>query len=167
MRKLLPLALLAALSACYGRESREASPGISLLRDFSIAETDKGFSRWRLDSVTARMDEKAGRIYFTAPLVKFYDGDKVSSEVASRAGTLQMREKAAELTGDVVVNAKKDGMRLETTKLFYSSARGRIWTGEPVTIYKDRTVIKGRGFTANPDLSEIEIEHQETRMAGK
>jgi len=166
LKKLFPLLFL-ALAACSGDETREAAPGVSLLKDFSIAETEDGLARWRLDSLTARMNEKAGMIYFAAPRIKFYDEDKISSEITSRTGTLQMQKKAAELTDDVVVNARKDGMRLNTTRLFYSSARGKIWTEEPVTIYKGRTIIKGRGFTANPDLSEIQIEHQETRMAGK
>ena len=159
--------LLCALAACTGEKAREAAPGVSLLKDFSISETDASLSRWRLDSVNARMDEKRGLINFELPRVKFYDDDQVSSEITSRTGFLQMREKEAQLNDDVVVNARKDGMVLKTTKLFYSSARGKIWTEEPVTIYKERTVIKGRGFTANPDLSEIEIEHQETRMRGK
>ena len=161
------LFFLLGLAACSDNGSREAAPGISLLKDFSIAEAEEGTARWRLDSQTARMDEKAGMIYFDSPRVKFYDNDKVSSEITSLTGSLKMHKKAAELTDKVLVNAKKDGMILKTTKLFYSSARGKIWTEEPVTIYKGRTIITGRGFTANPDLSEIQIEHQETRMAGK
>lgn len=164
MKRALLAALLAAAAACSGKEGREASPGVSLIRGLTVSETDAADRKWALDSDAARMDEKKGVIYFTAPRIKFYDNDAVSSVITSRNGFLQMKEKAAELTGDVRVDSSKDGMRLETTRLFYSSARGKIWTEEPVTIYKERTVIKGRGFTANPDLSEIEIEHQETRM---
>ncbi len=166
MKKLFPLLIL-AFAACSKAGSREAAPGVSLLRNFSMAETASGVSDWRLDAETGRLDEKKGVITFTAPRIKFYDQDKVSSEITARSGLLQMQDKTAELTDEVEVDARKDGMRLQTTKLYYSSARAKIWTGEPVTIYKGRTVIKGRGFTANPDLSEIEIQHQETRLAGK
>lgn len=166
MKRLL-LLLLPALAACSDGEVRESAPGVSLLRNFSMAEAAAGAFAWRLDADTGRLDEKKGVIIFTAPRVRFFDQDKVSSEITSRAGLLRMQEKSAELTDEVEVDAKKDGMRLKTTKLYYSSARAKIWTGEPVTIYKGRTVIKGRGFTANPDLSEIEILHQETRLAGK
>ncbi len=166
MKKLLPLFLL-LLSACADKAPREAAPGVSVLRNFSMAEAAAGALSWRLDADTGRLDEKRGVIIFSAPRVKFYDLDKVSSEITSRSGLLRMQEKSAELTDQVEVDAKKDGMRLTTAKLYYSSARAKIWTEEPVTIYKGRTVIKGRGFTANPDLSEIEIQHQETRLAGK
>ncbi|MCM2267701.1 MAG: LPS export ABC transporter periplasmic protein LptC [Elusimicrobiales bacterium] len=167
MRKLAFFLLPALLAGCSGADSREAAPGVSLLKDFSIAETAGGLSSWRLDSRSARMDEKAGLIRFDSPRIKFYDADKPSSEITSRAGLLRMQEKAAELTDEVRVNSMRDGMQLHTTRLFYSSARGKIWTDEAVTIYKGRTVITGRGFTANPDLSQIQIEHQETRVASK
>lgn len=167
MRTAGTVLLLAALAACSGKAQGVAAPGVSLVKDFSIAESDAVSSHWHLDAESAVLLEKEGLMRFIAPRLKFYDGDSVSSEITSKFGLTRTRGKAAELTGDVVVNSLKDGMRLETTKLYYSSARGKIWTDEPVTIYKDRTIIKGRGFTANPDMSEIEIEHQETRMTGK
>lgn len=167
MRTAAALLLLAALAACSAKEQGVAAPGVSLVKDFSIAESDAVSSHWRLDAESAVLLEKESLMRFLAPRIKFYDGDAISSEINSKFGLMRTREKAAELTGSVTVNSRKDGMRLTTTKLYYSSARGKIWTEEPVTIYKDRTVIKGRGFTANPDMSEIEIEHQETRMSGK
>lgn len=167
MRTAGALLLLAALAACSGKEQGVAAPGVSLVKDFSIAESDAVSSHWRLNAESAVLLDKEGLMRFIAPRIKFYDGNAISSEINSKFGLMRTKVKAAELTGNVEVNSRKDGMRLKTTKLFYSSARGKIWTDEPVTIYKDRTVIKGRGFTANPDMSEIEIEHQETRMRGK
>jgi len=130
-----------------------------------MAEVNAGPSRWRLNAKTARMLEKQGLILFTSPEIRFYDGKIMSSEIKARDGKLLMREKETELTGDVRVDSRKDGMKLLTSKLFFSTARDKIWTDEPVTIYRERTVITGRGFTANPDLSEIELLHQETRLA--
>ena len=167
MRTAAALLLLAALAACSDSGQGVAAPGVSLVKYFSIAESDAVSSHWRLDAESAVLLEKEGLMRFIAPRIKFYDGDTVSSQIVSKFGFMRTREKFAELNGDVVVNSMKDGMRLKTTKLYYSSARGKIWTEEPVTIYKERTVTKGRGFTANPDLSQIEIEHQETRMTGK
>lgn len=166
MKKLLPL-LLPLLAACGGDEAREALPGVSLLENFSMSEADRAGSRWRLDADKGRLDEKKGVITFTSPRIKFYAAGKVSSEIAARTGSLKMTEKSAVLNDEVTVDSPKDGMRLVTDQLYYSSARAKIWTEDPVTIYKGRTVITGRGFTANPDLSEIEIQHQETRLAGK
>lgn len=101
---------------------------------------------------------------FSSPVMQFYDANKVSSVIKARSGLLEPSKKSAVLSIDVSVDAKKDGMLLKTEKLYYSSAKGKIWTDEKVTLFRGKTVIKGRGFTANPDLSEIEIEHQETKL---
>lgn len=167
MNRALPLLLLAALAACSGEAARGAAAGVSLLENFSMAESASGASRWSLDSALGRLDEKKGVITFENPRIRFFEGGRIASEIAARSGVLQMKDKAAELSDEVVVDARHDGMKLRTTRLYYSSARGKIWTEEPVTIFKGRTIIKGRGFTANPDLSEIEIHHQETRLSGK
>ena len=165
--KIFPLIALLALAGCSAEESHEAAVGVSLFKNFSISESDAGSSRWHLDSASGRLDEKKGVILFDAPKIKFFDLGQVTSVITSKTGTLQMRESSAELTDDVQVDAKKDGMILKTSKLYYSSARGKIWTEEEVTIYRGRSITKGRGFVANPDLSEIEIQHQETRLSGK
>lgn len=73
-----------------------------------------------------------------------------------------MADKEAQLERNVVVRSKADGMTLLTSRLFFSSRMNKIWTDDPVTILKGDTVTRGRGFTANPDLSEIEISRQET-----
>ncbi|PIU18152.1 MAG: LPS export ABC transporter periplasmic protein LptC [Elusimicrobia bacterium CG08_land_8_20_14_0_20_59_10] len=162
-----PFAVLfaAVFCACSAPKTPDAAPGTSLINGFTMAEVNAGPSRWRLNAKTARMLEKQGLILFTSPEIRFYDGKIMSSEIKARDGKLLMREKETELTGDVRVDSRKDGMKLLTSKLFFSTARDKIWTDEPVTIYRERTVITGRGFTANPDLSEIELLHQETRLA--
>ena len=156
--------LAAALCACSAPKAPDAAPGTSLIENFSMAGVNATPSRWRLKALTARMEEKRGLMFFTAPDVKFYDGNALSSEITSLNGKLLMREKDAELTGSVHVDSRKDGMTMDTTVLYFSTARNKIWTKEPVLIHRGRTIITGRDFTANPDLSEIEIRHQETHI---
>ena len=115
----------------------------------------------------ARIEERSGRIYFTQPDVTFYDNAAVTSVITAVSGEMKVREKEAVLTGDVRVDARREGMKLATNKLYYSSARAKIWTDERVVIHRGKTVITGSGFTANPDLSEIELTKQETRMGGE
>lgn len=164
MRKILPLFLLLA-AGCGGGAAGTALPGVSLLERFTMAETSPDGARWSLEAAKGRMDEKNAVMTFTSPRLKFYEAGKVSSAITSRTGSLKMQERSAVLSDEVEVDSRRDGMRLATSRLYYSSARGKIWTEEPLTIYKGKTVIQGRGFTANPDLSEIEIQHQETRLA--
>lgn len=165
MKRLLPL-LTAALCACGAEQPREALPGVSLLEDFTMAETALDGTRWRLKAEKGLLDEKNGVITFTSPRITFFEEDRMTSEISSRTGSLKMNEKAAVLNDSVEAVSARDGMRLSTERLYYSSEKGKVWTEDPITVHKGKTVIKGRGFTANPDLSEIVIHRQETRMEG-
>lgn len=164
MKIVLPLLALFA-AACGGGTAGTSLPGVSLMENFTMAETSPAGTRWSLNADKGRMDEKNGMMTFTTPRVRFFEDGKIASTIAARTGSLKMKERSAVLNDSVEVDSERDGMRLTTAKLYYSSARGKIWTDEPLTIYKGKTVINGRGFTANPDLSEIEIQHQETRLA--
>ncbi|MCX5786350.1 MAG: LPS export ABC transporter periplasmic protein LptC [Elusimicrobia bacterium] len=163
MKKAMPF-LLSLICACSGGGPAETPRGTNLFSGFSVSETDSNSAKWRLDAPTASMEDLEGRMVFSSPVMQFYDANKVSSVIKARSGLLEPSKKSAVLSIDVSVDAKKDGMLLKTEKLYYSSAKGKIWTDEKVTLFRGKTVIKGRGFTANPDLSEIEIEHQETKL---
>lgn len=129
-----------------------------------MSESKEGLLAWSLKARGARMSEKEGLILFSYPKVKFYDGGKLASEITAEAGEMKTLTRDAVLTGGVKVNSKRDGMNLSSSRLYFSSARGKVWTDDEVTINRGKTVIRGRGFTANPDLSEIEIKRQETRL---
>ncbi|OGL04220.1 MAG: LPS export ABC transporter periplasmic protein LptC [Candidatus Rokubacteria bacterium RIFCSPLOWO2_02_FULL_68_19] len=41
-----------------------------------------------------------------------------------------------------------DGLRLETTTLRWQAKERRVWTNDPVTIFRDGAVIQGQGLEA-------------------
>ncbi|HOW90216.1 MAG TPA: LPS export ABC transporter periplasmic protein LptC [Elusimicrobiales bacterium] len=161
------LALITAGGLLAAACSEPAPPGAvhegaSLLSDVRITEMRDNRHHWKLSSVAARFEDGETRLYFDHPEISFYDDDKPSSELKAETGFINMAEKEAQLERNVVVNSRTDGMTLLTSRLFFSSAKNKIWTDDPVTILKGDTVTRGRGFTANPDLSEIVINRQET-----
>ncbi len=136
--------------------------GASLLTGVEVSEVRGNLLRWKLNSVSARFEDGETRLFFDDPNMFFYNDDKPSSELKAEAGFINMAGEEAQLERSVVVKSKADGMTLLTSRLFFSSKRNKIWTDDPVTILKGDTITHGRGFTANPDLSEIEITRQET-----
>ncbi len=122
--------------------------------------------QWTLVSKTARFEEGETRIYFYSPKMDLFKDNKLTSKLKSETGFLNMIKKDAQLEKNVRVESNTDGMLLLTTRLFFSSEKNKIWTDDAVTIFKGNTVTQGRGFTANPDLSEIAITQQETTTLG-
>ena len=161
---LSPFLLLLMFAACSGGGPAETAHGVSLFSGFSVSGTDANSLKWRLDTPAASMADLESRMTFSMPVMHFYSEGRVSSVIKARSGLFEPLKRSAELSANVSVDAKKDGMLLKTEKLYYSSEKGKIWTDEKVTLFRGKTVTNGKGFTANPDLSEIEIEHQETKI---
>ena len=161
---LLPILLLLAFCACSGEESPGIQRGVSVFTGFSVSGTDAHAAKWRLDTPKATMEDLDSRMFFVEPVMRFYENGAITTVIKAQAGQFEPARKSAVLSTNVEVDAKKDGMLLRTDKLYYSPKKGKIWTDEKVTLLRGKTVVTGKGFTANPDLSEIEIEHQETRL---
>ena len=113
------------------------------------------------------LDEKEGTMFFENPNLKFYKDDKIASHISSKKGVLNLNTRDTTLTDDVTVNSKNEDSVLKTKKLLFSAAKNKIWTKEKVTVYRQNTIMTGSGLTANPDLSEIEIQDQETQLKTK
>lgn len=132
-----------------------------------ISEIIDNTVRWTVDSGTARFEDGETKIYFDNPKMNFFDDGKPSSDIYAETGFINMVKKDAQLEKNVKVVSRTDGMTLLTARLFFSSEKDKIWTDDPVTILKGNTVTRGRGFKANPDLSEIQIARQETTTRKK
>jgi len=59
-----------------------------------------------------------------------------------------------------VVIVSSDGLRLETTRLFWAGDDQRAWTNDPVTVYRSGTVVKGQGL-------EARVKEQTTLIKGR
>ncbi len=111
-------------------------------------EEETGKVRWRLTAERALMwDEKgAGRTELRRVNVEVDEPDRSWSIVGDEGEYLQ-KEKRIELRGNVVVTST-DGLRLETNTLRWQAKERRVWTNDPVTIFRDGAVIQGQGLEA-------------------
>lgn|GEM_PF-1289452 len=73
----------------------------------------------------------------------------------------------AEIRENVVVDEKKEKIHMLTTNLIFDTAAQKIYTEDDVLINTPETVIRGRGLSADTELTEIEIKHQETRVVAE
>jgi LPS export ABC transporter protein LptC len=141
--------------------------GASLMTGVRFSQVDDNQLKWTLASKTARFEDGETRIYFDHPKMDMFENNRLTSRLNAETGFLNMTKKDAQLEKAVRVDSETDGMTLLTARLFFSSEKNKIWTDDPVTILKGKTVTHGLGFTANPDLSEIVITRQETTTLGK
>jgi LPS export ABC transporter protein LptC len=79
--------------------------------------------------------------------------------VTSDEGELNQGTKDVELRGHVVL-VSSDGLRLETQRLRWDADGQRVWTDEPVTIYRTGAVVRGSGF-------ESRVAEEATNVKGR
>ncbi|MBI4655438.1 MAG: LPS export ABC transporter periplasmic protein LptC [Elusimicrobia bacterium] len=159
------LLLVSCSGSSQSSRNKESQEPVNLIKDLELFKSKDNKDQWSLVSAGANLNEKDGKIRLAHPKLKLYAAGAITSEMSSDSGFLNLSTKDAELSGNVSIVSRTENMRLGTKTILFKSAENKIWTDEEITIYKGETVTKGRGFMANPDLTQIEIQNQETKIS--
>lgn len=116
------------------------------IKEVQLREEGKGGVRWQLDAAQAETYEQAGKTLLKKVKVTIDEPNR-SWTVTGDEGEMADASKDVELRGNVVL-VSSDGLRLETTRIFWVGADQRAWTNDPVTIYRSGAVVKGQGLEA-------------------
>ena len=119
------------------------------IKEIHIQEDAKGGGyRWRLDAERAESFPGTGKTLLRKVTIGIEEPGR-RWKVTSDEGDLIQDTRDVELRGNVVL-LSSEGMRVETTVLRWMNADGRVWTAEPVTIYRSGGVVKGTGLDVSP-----------------
>lgn len=129
--------------------------------------TGEGLRRGLLRSDTAFMYEDSALVRVRpVDLTLYNERGEVAGTVTSRAGVLDTRTQRMTATGDVVVVAAERGQRIETEELHFDPNRDRVWSDVATTIHRNGTVLRGRGFTSNTQLTDVRLDAPTGRVEG-
>jgi len=120
------------------------------LKQVHLQEQGRDGSRWQLDAEYSETFEEQSKTTMKKVTIKVdrpAKGQDVSRSwtVTGDEGDMNQQTKDVELRGHVVL-ISSDGLRLETDRLRWDAAAQRVWTDEPVTIYRTGAVVRGTGF---------------------
>ena len=156
----------ALLSACENevkevqKLSRDERIPMEIQKDFLLQYSDSTFIRMELTAALAESYPQLDipqREFREGIFVRFLDGYGNESSTLKADYALQLIDKDLwEARGDVVVTNKK-GERLNTEKLFWHSRKEIIYSDEFVKLTTPTQIIEGKGFQADQDFTEYEI----------
>jgi LPS export ABC transporter protein LptC len=127
------------------------------IREIHLQEDAKGGGyRWRLDAERAETFPGTGKTLLRKVTIGVEEPGR-KWKVTSDEGDLIQDTRDVELRGNVVL-VSSEGLRVETTVLKWMNADGKVWTTEPVTIYRSGGVVRGTGLDAMPS-QEIAVVH--------
>ena len=127
-------------------QPQEASPSKAdyRIKEVHLQEEDRGRGSWQLDADYGEVFEAQGKTYMKKVTIRINEPTREWT-VNSDEGDLLRESKDVELRGNVVV-VSSDGLRLETTRLNYMAKDQRVWTDQPVKIWRNGVVVEGTGF---------------------
>jgi len=114
------------------------------IKEVHLQEEDRGRGSWQLDADYGEIFEAQGKTFMKKVTIRINEPTR-DWTVNSDEGDLLRDSKDVELRGHVVV-VSSDGLRLETTRLNWKAKEQRVWTDQPVTIWRNGLVVQGQGF---------------------
>jgi len=131
------------------REEVVSTEADQQIKEIHIQEDAKGGGyRWRLDAERAETFPGTGKTLLKKVTIGVEEPGR-RWKVTSDEGDLIQDTRDVELRGNVVL-VSSEGLRVETTVLKWLNAEGKVWTEQPVTIYRSGGVVKGTGLDAMP-----------------
>lgn len=177
MRAALLAALLLALALCACADEKGppivattktlADSADQVLFGQRMTITDRGLNRAEILSDTAYFFDENTRTEMRIVHGVFFDSQGLRDAVlTSRTGLFNQRLNSLEARGDVVITGL-DGRRLETPFVRYDQRLNLVSSDTTFTLtLPDGRVLKGIGFTADPDLNSVHVIKQISGKAG-
>jgi LPS export ABC transporter protein LptC len=134
------------------------------LATFTMDSYARDSRRWSLRAPHADIFDRDHRVELLKPHVLFYSDGRAGSVVTANAGRLNT-ETNDFWAGNGMVMVSTDGVRLESDWVRYEKSADRFVSTAPVTVTRGRSIVKGVGWEARSDLSEMEIRQQRGEIA--
>jgi LPS export ABC transporter protein LptC len=96
--------------------------------------------------------------------MEFFKLGKIATRLSANSGLVHTDSSDVRLSSSVVVTSLEDNSVLRTDELLYSSKMKKFITDHDVLVRRPGAVLRGRGLEANPDLTEIRIFHQTSKI---
>ena len=128
------------------------------IKEVHLQEENRGRASWQLDAEYGEIFEDQGKTVMKKVIIRINEPARAWT-VSGDEGELLRDTKDVELRGHVVV-VSSDGLRMETTRLNWAAKEQRVWTDEPVTIWRAGVVVRGQGF-------ESRVKEEATTIKGR
>ncbi|MGD8869289.1 MAG: hypothetical protein PVI01_16840 [Gemmatimonadales bacterium] len=121
--------------------------------------TSDGVRRAQVVADTAFIIDEKATVELRVMTIVFYGevGD-TTSILTSREGEYDWYSQNMVARGDVVVLNPKDGVRVETSVVYYDGLEDRIWGDQPTKMWEaDGALVEGTAFETDPRMDRVEL----------
>jgi LPS export ABC transporter protein LptC len=161
VRRAAALLLLAAAACRRGPAAPEAKPSApdQVIAQFTMDNFQQGAREWTLEAPRAFVFEAEKRVEVEKPHIRFYDKGRPGASLDAGRGRF-FTDRRDLRAWDGVVMVSTDGARLESPWMDYDADKDLVTSTAPVTVTRQRSVLRGVGWEAKPDLSKVVVKRQ-------
>lgn len=163
----------AALAGCGDNTApRSADPYRNLPADYVMGGvrhylTEDGIRRGVLNADSAYFYNDSAKAHLRkVHLVLYNAAGQEAADLTSKAGQLDQRTNVMLATGNVVLVAQGASKRIETEELHYDPNEHRVWSTVSSTITQQGTRLTTQGFTADDQLTNIQMKAVQGKVSG-
>lgn len=120
--------------------------------------SDSGHTKLKLQAPVQLLLQTDDREFPKGIYVEFFDEAKDPKAIlTSNYAIFYKKDNLYKISGNVIVNNKRQGKKLKTEELFWSPVTKKIYTEKHLTIETASEIIEGEGMDANQDFSSYTI----------
>lgn len=134
------------------------------LSTFTMDSYIGALRQWTLTSPHANLFDRDHRVDLASPEVQFFSAEQSGANVTASEGRLDTETKDFWAGGGVVM-VSADGVYLKTDWVRYEKLSDRFVSTAPVTVTRGRSIVRGVGWEARSDLSDMVIRNQRGEIA--
>lgn len=125
------------------------------IKQVRLQEMGSGNTHWQLIADQAEVFEGEGRTLMRKVKITIQEPDRTWT-VTGDEGDLLNATKDVEIRKNVVM-VNTQGVRLQTETLRWQAKERRVWTTDPVTIFREGTVVTGQGLDSWMSLEQTRV----------
>lgn len=120
--------------------------------------SDSGQTKLKLKAPVQLQLQSDDREFPKGIYVEFFDKEKNPKAIlTSNYAIFYKKDNLYKISGNVIVDNKREGKKLRTEELFWSPITKKIYTEKHLTIETVNEIIEGEGMDANQDFTSYTI----------
>jgi LPS export ABC transporter protein LptC len=129
---------------------------IPKILNFSLVNTKEGKNIWLITATEAQIDEFNNKVIVSTGVIKFYKKDDYISEMKFSKAVVDTKTNNIDFLGEnIVTTVEKEKIITYDTK--YISSQNKVVSDKEIVIYRQESVITGKGFETEDGFKNIKI----------
>lgn len=129
-----------------------------------ISQAQNALNDWRLTADKAEFYDGQNQVRLYNPILIESQEGKQNNTLKAKEGLFDINKNLILLQDKVQITSLSQGIKINTSKVYYDTATKEAWSNVPVKIQRGKTTLEAQGFKAEQNFSQIEFFKQKTNL---